>query len=137
MRAGDTRINAAIGAFGKMNIAVIDDSPVMIDVVSMVLDEMGHQVTSFASSSRAMTQIQDLDLDLIISDVHMPELNGLELTRQLRDGTRHAATPVLLLTGDATPEFEDNCRKAGVTAWLKKPFRPDDLERHVRRLSFE
>jgi two-component system, chemotaxis family, chemotaxis protein CheY len=120
-----------------MNIVVIDDSPVMIDVVSMVLDEMGHTVTTFLSGSEAMVKIPELDLDLVISDMHMPELSGLELTQKLRESERHAATPVLLLTGDATSEFEDRCRKAGVTAWLKKPFKPTDLERQVRRLSFD
>jgi two-component system, chemotaxis family, chemotaxis protein CheY len=135
-RGGQNYVSKARG-ISAMNIVVIDDSPVMIDVVSMVLDGMGHTVMSFSSGSEAILQIPDLDLDLIISDVHMPELNGLDLTRHLRDTDRHAATPVLLLTGDATPEFEDRCRQAGVTAWLKKPFKPDDLERQVRRLSFD
>jgi CheY-like chemotaxis protein len=119
-----------------LEIVVIDDSPMMLDVVSAVLDEMGHKVTGFASGSEAMAGIAELTPDLIISDVHMPDLNGFDLTRQLRTDARHVGTPVLLLTADSTPEFANHCRDAGVTAWLKKPFKPEDLQRQVKRLSY-
>jgi CheY-like chemotaxis protein len=119
-----------------LEIVVIDDSPMMLDVVSAVLDEMGHKVTCYLNGNEAIAGISHASPDLIISDVHMPELNGFDLTRQLRADIRHVGTPVLLLTADATPEFAVHCRDSGVTAWLKKPFKPEELQRQVKRLSF-
>jgi CheY-like chemotaxis protein len=112
---------------------VIDDSPMILEIVGTIVTEMGHDVTSFSLASDAASKIDGASCDLVISDVHMPTMDGFELTRKLRAHADHVATPILLLTADSSESFAEQCKAAGVTAWVKKPFQPTDIERQVRR----
>jgi CheY-like chemotaxis protein len=120
-----------------MNILVVDDSPMIVDIVSSIVTDMGHTVVGCDSGRAAIESLDESRFDLVISDVHMPEMDGFELTRRVRADARHIAVPILLLSADQSASFIDKCRAEGVTAWLKKPFQPAELERHLRRFDME
>jgi CheY-like chemotaxis protein len=125
------------GQYMTMNVWVVDDSPMILDIVGAIVTDMGHSVTGFSSATDAVANLEGSAIDLVISDVHMPVMDGFELTRHIRAHESLSTTPVLLLSADSTPTFADHCRSAGVTAWVKKPFQPADLERQLSRFLSE
>ena len=81
-----------------------------------------------------MTTLEDTQVDLVITDVNMPDIDGLTLTRTLRAGSRGRETPILVLTTEDGEAMKQRGREAGASGWLVKPFHPDQLRDAVRRV---
>lgn len=96
-------------------------------MISFTLRAAGHEVIQAPDGMDALTQLKARGVDLVISDIHMPRLDGIELTRQLRTLDRHKSTPILLLTTESDPAMKAKGKQAGATGWLVKPFQPDQL----------
>jgi len=75
------------------------------------------------------------DVDVVITDINMPRLDGFGLIERLRSGSRHADRPILVLTTESAPEKKQRARAAGATGWIVKPFDPDKLVAAVRRVA--
>jgi len=73
-------------------------------------------------------------VDLIITDVNMPKMDGIELTRQLRALPPFSRTPIILLTTESDPAKKLQGRSAGATGWIVKPFKPDQLLAVVKKV---
>jgi two-component system chemotaxis response regulator CheY len=114
---------------------IVDDSATMRALVRGALEADQHAVVEAPNGAAALTTLAGMStgVDLVITDVIMPQMDGFSLTRALRDDPRFAATPILVLTTEATPVQKDRGRAAGATGWLVKPFHPDTLRRTVRR----
>ena len=96
-------------------------------MISFTLRTAGHEVLQASDGLEAFNQLKSRGVDLVITDVHMPQMNGIELTRQLRALAHHRSTPILLLTTESDPAMKAKGREAGATGWLVKPFQQDQL----------
>ena len=116
-------------------ILIVDDSATMRALVRGALEADRHAVVEAPNGEAALATLAGMStgVELVITDVIMPQMDGLSLTRALRDDPRFAATPILVLTTEATPAQKERGRAAGATGWLVKPFHPDTLRRTVRQ----
>jgi CheY-like chemotaxis protein len=104
-------------------IVVADDDPDILNIVSMSLEAMGHEVGRAANGREAVELVRDCFPDLVVMDLMMPELNGYEATEELKSHPETAPIPVLALTAKAMRGDEERGRQAGVDAYITKPFR--------------
>jgi len=108
-------------------ILTVDDASTMRKMVSFTLRGAGHEVLESADGAQALALLQTRPVDLVITDIHMPNMNGIELTRQLRALPRFGRTPILLLTTESDPGKKAEGRAAGATGWIVKPFSQEQL----------
>lgn len=109
------------------NILAVDDSASMRQMVAFTLESAGHNVQEAADGKQALMIAQKQAFDLVITDVNMPVMDGLTLTKELRQLAAFRFTPILVLTTESSPEKKQIGRAAGATGWLVKPFNPDQL----------
>lgn len=115
-------------------ILVVDDSATMRALVRQALEPDGHVVLEAPNGAAALAALERTPADLVITDVIMPEMDGLGFTRRLRASEPLRHIPVLILTTEATAAMKERGRTAGATGWLVKPFHPDTLRQSVRRV---
>jgi len=115
-------------------ILTVDDAASMRQMVAFSLKEAGHQVDQAADGNQGLTLAKSKPFDLIITDVNMPGMDGISLTRSLRLLPGYKFTPILLLTTESTPEKKAQGKAAGATGWLVKPFDPGKLLETVKRV---
>lgn len=115
-------------------ILAVDDSASMRNMVSFTLQDAGHDVTLANDGSQALAQAKSQRFDLVLTDVNMPNMDGITLTRELRGLASYRTTPILTLTTEAGPEKKAAGKKAGATGWIVKPFDPDTLIRTISRV---
>jgi two-component system chemotaxis response regulator CheY len=108
-------------------IMTVDDALTMRKVISFTLKGAGFDVIEAQDGVAALGVLKGRAVDAIISDVNMPNMDGLELTRQLRQLPAFARTPIILLTTESDPEIKNRGRAAGATGWIVKPFQPEQL----------
>jgi two-component system, chemotaxis family, chemotaxis protein CheY len=108
-------------------IITVDDAATMRKMVSMTLKGAGHDVIEASDGVEALNSLSQRQVDLVITDVNMPNMDGIELTRQLRALPNYKTTPIVLLTTESDPAKKDAGRAAGATGWIKKPFEQDQL----------
>jgi two-component system chemotaxis response regulator CheY len=118
-------------------VLIVDDSATMRALVRQALEADRHTVLEAPHGAAALAALEHTPADLVITDVIMPEMDGLSLTRRLREQERFRRLPVLVLSTEATPAMKDRGRAAGATGWLVKPFHPDVLRETVRRVLAE
>jgi two-component system chemotaxis response regulator CheY len=118
-------------------ILIVDDSATMRTLVRQALEPDGHTVLEAPHGAAALATLEQTPVDLVLTDVIMPEMDGLGLTRRLRANEAWRHIPVLILTTEATPAMKERGRGAGATGWLVKPFHPDTLRQSVRRVLAE
>lgn len=108
-------------------ILAVDDSPSMRKMVSFTLTGAGHRVVDAVDGEDAYEKAQAQMFDLVLTDQNMPRLDGLGLTRKLREHPRFKTTPILVLTTESSDVMKQAGRAAGATGWLVKPFDPARL----------
>lgn len=108
-------------------ILTVDDSAAMRQMVEVTLTSAGYEVAQACDGREALTLAGKDTFDLVITDVNMPEMDGLTLVRELRGMPSYRHTPLLVLTTEATAERKMEGREAGATGWIVKPFNPDKL----------
>ncbi|MBM3128564.1 MAG: response regulator [Chloroflexi bacterium] len=115
-------------------ILVVDDDPVNQKLVVIVLKQAGYETFTANTGADALNRVEEIRPDLIISDVEMPEMNGYELTRQLRQKTTTAHSPIMILTSHDTVQEKIKGFEAGADDYMTKPFEPSELQARVRVL---
>ena len=115
-------------------VLVVDDSGLVRDTHTAMLAEGGHEVRQAADGAEALELLLAERFDLIVSDVMMPHMDGIELTRRVRaaDGYRH--TPVILVSTEAQARDRLNGLRAGANVYVVKPVRPGFLLQNARLL---
>jgi two-component system chemotaxis response regulator CheY len=121
-------------AGGKVarNILVVDDSAIVRTQVRQKLEESGYHVVEAPDGPAALNYARTRAFDLVITDLHMPEMDGLALVEALRKTAEHKSIPILMLTTESDSDVVARGRSAGVTAWVTKPVRPEILLNGVR-----
>lgn len=115
-------------------ILTADDSASMRQMVTFTLKGAGHEVIEAIDGKDALQKAQSAKADLILTDVNMPNLDGIGLVKQLRSLPNYKFTPILLLTTESAPEKKQEGKAAGATGWLVKPFNPDQLLATVKKV---
>jgi two-component system chemotaxis response regulator CheY len=108
-------------------ILAVDDSAAMRQMVNIALTGAGYQVTQAADGLEALRIAAQQTFDLVITDVNMPNMDGITLVRELRGRPEYKYVPLLVLTTEATAERKQQGKAAGATGWLVKPFNPEKL----------
>jgi len=103
-------------------------------MVSFTLRSAGHETLEAADGAIALQVLQSRPVDLVITDVNMPNMNGIELTRQLRSLPTFGRKPILLLTTESDPARKAEGRLAGATGWIVKPFSQEQLLAIISKL---
>jgi two-component system chemotaxis response regulator CheY len=116
-------------------ILAVDDSPAMRQMVSVTLRSAGHDVTEAVDGVAALNLAQKLPpMDLVITDVNMPNMDGITLVRELRQLSHYRGVPLLVLTTEASTQRKQEGKAAGATGWIVKPFNPERLLATVARV---
>lgn len=124
---------------GRLSVLVVDDNALNCRLLAILLERAGHRVVTVRSGEAALERLSAEPFDLVLMDMQMPGLDGLETTRRIRalpDPAR-AATPVVAVTANAMAGDERRCRESGMDGYLTKPVDGATLlatvERHARR----
>jgi two-component system chemotaxis response regulator CheY len=115
-------------------ILVVDDSAVIRQVEETVLAKAGYEVASANGGREAIAKMEAATFNLILTDLNMPDLDGVALIKQVRASTKHRLTPVVMITTESKDSKKQEGRSAGATAWMVKPFTPDQLLSVVKRI---
>lgn len=108
-------------------ILTVDDSKTMRDMVSYTLKGAGFEVLEAEDGLKALGLLATTRVDLIITDINMPNMDGVTLVRRLRAGGGHMSTPILILTTESGDDKKAGGKAAGATGWIVKPFAPEKL----------
>jgi two-component system, chemotaxis family, chemotaxis protein CheY len=115
-------------------ILAVDDSAAMRQMVGITLTSAGHDVEQACDGHEALQIAERQKFDLVLTDVNMPNMDGLTLVRELRSRVRYRHTPLLVLTTEATEAKKQEGKAAGATGWLVKPFNPERLLAVIARV---
>lgn len=116
-------------------ILTIDDSKTMRDMLMLTLAEAGFDVIQAVDGQDGLDVLAKEQVDVIITDINMPRMDGYEVIRNLRKNPDHKTTPILVLTTESEAEKKNLAREAGATGWMVKPFDPDRLVATVRKVA--
>jgi two-component system, chemotaxis family, chemotaxis protein CheY len=115
-------------------ILTVDDSKTMRDMVSFTLKSAGFDVVVAEDGAKALDVLARTAVDAIITDINMPNMDGVTLVRRLRAQQRFKATPILILTTEGGDDKKAQGRSAGATGWIMKPFVPEKLLQVVNKV---
>lgn len=115
-------------------VLTVDDSKTMRDMVGFTLKSAGFEVVEAEDGVRALALVAAVKVDLIITDINMPNMDGVTLVRELRARPPFKSTPILILTTEGGDDKKAQGRAAGATGWIVKPFAPDKLLQVVNKV---
>lgn len=116
------------------HILAVDDSDSMREVVAFTVKMAGYDATVAPDGVEALAMAQKQHFDLVLTDVNMPHMNGIELIRALRALPGYKTTPILTLTTERELPRRQEGKAAGATGWIVKPFLPDKLIATLNRM---
>jgi two-component system chemotaxis response regulator CheY len=111
----------------RKRILTVDDSKTMRDMVSFTLKSAGFDVVEAVDGANALDVLAGTSVDAIITDINMPNMDGVTLVKRLRAQPKFKATPILILTTEGSDDKKAQGRNAGATGWIVKPFAPEKL----------
>jgi len=115
-------------------IGIVDDDAEFLAALSSLVRSFGCKVESFSSAERLINRANLLDFACVISDINMPEMNGLELTSILRRTHTDHQLPIILMTGRDAPELERKAHNCGASVIVAKPFGFDELATSLKQI---
>jgi len=115
-------------------ILAVDDSASMRQMVVFTLKGAGYDVVEAADGVQALQVAKSKKVDMVLTDVNMPNMDGITLIRQLRGLPNYKFTPILTLTTESAPEKKMEGKQAGATGWIVKPFNPTQLLATVKKV---
>ena len=120
----------------SLNILLAEDVELNAQIASNYLERMGHNVTVAENGLKALLACEAGDYDAILMDVEMPEMDGLEATREIRKLDNDSSqTPIIAMTAHALAEIHDQCLEAGMDDYVTKPLEPERLLEILCRLT--
>lgn len=116
------------------SILAVDDSASMRQMVSFTLKGAGHSVVEACDGVDALSKAKGATFDLVISDVNMPNMDGISLIKELRQLPNFKFIPILMLTTESGGDKKMQGKEAGATGWIVKPFNPDQLLNTIKKV---
>ena len=121
-------------------VIIVDDSRAVVATAELALEEMiSSGVIEFKSYLNPVELLEALqggveNFDLLISDVNMPQLNGLDLVRSIKSDARYKTKPIIILTTESSNELKMAGKEIGVTGWMVKPFSDEKLVKSLKMI---
>ena len=115
-------------------ILTVDDSKTMRDMVTFTLKQAGFDVFEACDGQDALDKLKSDSADVVITDINMPNMNGVELVKNLRANPDYRSTPILVLTTESEKGKKEEGKAAGATGWIVKPFDPEKLVSVVQKV---
>jgi two-component system chemotaxis response regulator CheY len=115
-------------------ILAVDDSASMRQMVKLTLSSAGYQVVEAADGRDALTKAKSGSFNMVLTDLNMPNMDGLALIRELRTLPAYRGVPIVFLTTESDAGKKAEAKTAGATAWIVKPFQQDQLLGVVRKI---
>ncbi len=115
-------------------ILIADDSTSMRQMIEFTLSDAGYVVVQAVDGEDAFSRFAS-DVNLVITDLNMPKMNGIDLIKKIRGGTVNKFLPIIMLTTESEQAKKDEGKKAGATAWIVKPFTPDNLLETIKKVT--
>lgn len=116
-------------------ILIVDDSASLRTVVKMALTGAGHNVIEAGDGNAALALLDGRPINMIITDINMPGMNGLEFCKQAKLNSTYKFTPILMLTTESSTDKKELGKSAGANAWMTKPFSPTQMVKAVEKLA--
>lgn len=115
-------------------ILCVDDSASMRQMVRLVLSGAGYQVVEASDGAEGLAKAQAGPVQMVVTDLNMPNMDGLQLIRALRDLGAYKGVPIILLTTESDEAKRKEAKAAGATGWITKPFQQDQLLAVVKKV---
>jgi len=116
-------------------IMVVDDSSSIRQVISIALKSAGYEVIEACDGKDALSKLTGQKIHLIVSDVNMPNLDGIGLVKEVKQHPQYKFTPIMMLTTESGESKKQEGKSAGAKGWLVKPFQPTALLSAVAKLA--
>ncbi|HIV76210.1 response regulator [Sphingomonas yabuuchiae] len=116
------------------SILTVDDSASLRMAIRIALTGAGYTVTEAADGAEGLAKATATRFDLIVTDLNMPNMDGLEMIRALRQQPAQAGVPIIFLTTESDDSMKAQAKAAGATGWLVKPFQPEQLIRVAQKV---
>lgn len=116
------------------NILTVDDSASIRMTTKIALTNAGYQVTEAVDGADGLSKAKSGTFDLIVTDLNMPNMNGLEMIEALRQSPAHTGIPIIFLTTESDADMKARAKAAGATGWVTKPFDPDHLVKIAKKV---
>jgi two-component system, chemotaxis family, chemotaxis protein CheY len=118
----------------KKKILTVDDSPSIRQMVKLTLSNAGFDVLEAGNGMEGLTAAKATAVDMVVTDINMPVMNGLGLIRELRKLPAYRGVPILFLTTESDPGMKQEAKTAGATGWITKPFQQSQLVAVIRKV---
>lgn len=118
-----------------ISVLTVDDSPSMRALLRASLTANGFEVEQAEDGQEALEWLSTNEVDVVLTDINMPRLDGFGLIEKLRETALHADRPILVLTTESSDEKKARARSAGATGWIVKPFDAEKLTAALRRVA--
>jgi two-component system chemotaxis response regulator CheY len=115
-------------------VLTVDDSASIRQMVKLTLTGAGYAVVQAADGADGLAKARAAAVDLIVTDLNMPVMNGLGLIRELRKLPSYRGVPIIFLTTESDAALKQEAKAAGATGWITKPFQQDQLIAVVRKV---
>jgi len=115
-------------------ILSVDDSASIRQMIQLTLQGAGYQVVQANDGAEGLAKAQATPVDMVVTDLNMPVMNGLGLIRELRKLPNYRGVPILFLTTESDAELKKQAKEAGATGWITKPFQQDQLVSVVKKV---
>lgn len=119
----------------RLLVLIVDDSRSLRKMIEAALTESGFDVMACEHGEEALQASRTKSVDVIVTDLNMPGIGGIELARRFRAESSTAHCPILVLTTDNSEQRKQEARQAGVSGWVLKPFQPATLVRAIQQVS--
>lgn len=116
------------------SILAVDDSVTMRQTIATTLEKEGYNVTLANDGMDALTKLNGGKFQVIITDINMPNMDGIGLIKEVRNLAAHKFTPIIVLTTESQPAKKEEGKNAGATGWIIKPFKPEQLVAVVKKV---
>ena len=118
----------------KKRILAVDDSPSVRQMVKLTLSGAGYDIVEAGDGAEGLSKARATTLDMVVTDLNMPVMNGIGLIQELRKLPAYRGVPILFLTTESDPEMKRQAKAAGATGWITTPFQQDQLVAIVRKV---
>lgn len=115
-------------------ILAVDDSQTMREMLTYTLQSANHEVFSAKNGQDALNKLPEVPVDMVITDLNMAHMGGMELLEKLRTTQSYHNTPILILTSESDEQKKQKARALGATGWVIKPFNPEKLLKVITKL---
>ncbi len=112
---------------------VVDDSASMRQLVSFTIKDAGFDVVVAENGKDALSKVSGKKVDMVITDLNMPEMDGIELIKSLRKMPDYKFAPIVMLTTESQESKKAEGKQAGASGWIVKPFKPETLMEVVKK----